>query len=85
MHFIFDSLNLSPILGIPPKIQYASFKFFNIFSEEAKLVDFESLIIVRFFLSNIICCLKSKPLNVLMVLINVVSVLGEISALHVER
>jgi len=70
LHFIFDSLNLSPFLGIPPKIQYASFKFFNIFSEEAKLVDLESLIIVRFFLSNIICCLKSRPLNLLMVLIN---------------
>ena len=33
-------------------------------------MDFESLIIVRFFLSNIICCLKSRPLNLLIVLIN---------------
>ena len=40
------------------------------FSEEAKLVDFESLIIVRLFLSKIICCLKSRPLNLLIVLIN---------------
>ena len=61
LHFVFDNLNLSPFFGIPPKIQYASFKFFNIFSEEAKLVDFESLIIVRFLFSNIICCLKSRP------------------------
>ena len=57
LHFIFESLNLSSFFGIPPKIQYASFKFFNTFSEEAKLVDFESLITIRFFLSNIICCL----------------------------
>ena len=48
---------------MPPKIQKTFFKSFNKFSDEAKLVDFESLIIVKFLFSKIICCRYCSPLN----------------------
>ena len=38
-------------------------KFFNISTEDEKLVDFESLIIVKFLLLKITCCLNFNPLN----------------------
>ena len=65
---IFDvnplKLNLSPILGRPPKIQYIFLLFFKACFVDSKLVALESLIKVILFFFRNISCLCGNPLKV---------------------
>ena len=65
MHCFFFNKNLSPFLGMPPTNQKTLVKDLRIFTDDEKLVAFESFINVNFLDLLIISCLKLKPLKLL--------------------
>ena len=57
-------------MWIPPKSQYIFVSVFRKLIDDEKLVDFESLIITKFFFLQIICCRYLSPVKFWIAILN---------------